>query len=426
MKIRYFILPLLLVGLLVGCDDLFGSKKDSTTDEIFEAGRNEPGLISEVEYVPLFPFFELGADGAPFDSPQDVYVGYDEFIYVVDARGLHVLDLSGRPALFIAIPAGGGTSVIQDRKLDVYVTARRDTTLNGQTWRLPVVMHFSGLTTGNPQLDNLIWHPFDDDSRKFNRPDPLVTDEQVEFTGVGVINNNRIYVSRRGPINDRTSVILPHNAILEFTVDGINVQAIGVLDPNRESLRSAIYPTDVTTFVHPPQRDFFGSPLENKELILAQSSDPDGDGPLPAGAPIRFSVLSIITVLTSDGLEYRPDTDKLTITANEARGDGFLYDEFRFQHPSDIMFAADGSNYIFVLDSAKDSLFTFTSAGVEGVAPPPGSRSTKPVIVSFGGNGDGAGQFRNPQGVGYFNRIVYVADTGNNRLSRFRLNTDFE
>jgi hypothetical protein len=425
-KLTHFLAPVLLLFLLTGCDDLFGSKDDTVTDEIFEAGRREPGLISEAEYVPLFPFFEIGADGAPFDGPQDAYVGYDEFIYVVDARGLHVLDLSGRPALFVPIPRGG-TSVVQDRKLDVYVTAKRDTTLNGRDWVLPVVLHYSGLTTGAPALSNIIWHPFDDDSRKFNRPDPIETDEQVDFTGVGVINNNRIYVARRGPINDRTSVILPHNAILEFTVEGQNVQAIGVLDPNRESLRSAIYPTDVTTFVHPPQRLAFGSPQENKEFILTQSSDPDGpDGPLPGGSSLRFAVLSIITVLTSDGLEYRPDTDKLTITANEARGDGFLYDEFKFGHPSDVTFAADGSNYIFVLDAAKDSLFTFTSAGVEGVAPPPGARSTKPVIVSFGGTGDGSRQFRNPQGVAYFGRIVYVADTGNNRLSRYRLNTDFE
>jgi hypothetical protein len=412
------------VVTLAGCDGIFGSKNDATTDEIFEAGRREPGLISEVEYVPLFPFFQLGADGAALDAPQDVYVGYDEFLYVVDSRGLHVLDLSGRPAFFQPIP-GGGTSVTQDRKLDVYVTAKRDTTLGGRTWSLPVVLHYSGLTTGAPELRNIIWHPFDDDSRKFNRPDPIETDEQVDFTGVGVLNNNRIYVSRRGPINDRTSIILPHNAIMEFTTEGVNVQSIAVLDPNRESLRSAIYPTDVTTFVHPPQRLLFGG-AEDKQLILTQSTDPDGDGPLPGTGPIRFAVLSIITVLTSDGLEYRPDTDKLTITANRDRGDGFLYDEFRFERPSDVMFAADGSNYIFVLDSAKDSLFAFTSAGVEGVAPPPGARATKPVVVSFGGTGDGSKQFRNPNGVGYFKRIVYVADTGNNRLSRYRLNTDFE
>ena len=79
-----------------------------------------------------------------------------------------------------------------------------------------------------------------------------------------------------------------------------------------------------------------------------------------------------------------------------------------------------------MLDAGNDSLFVFTGRGVEGVAAPPGASSTKPVKVSFGGTGDGALQFNNPQGVAYFQRIVYVADTGNNRISRFRLNTDFE
>ena len=77
-------------------------------------------------------------------------------------------------------------------------------------------------------------------------------------------------------------------------------------------------------------------------------------------------------------------------------------------------------------DSALDSLYVFTGQGIEGVAPPPGARSTIPVVVSFGGAGDGARQFNAPEGVAYFNRIVYVADTGNHRISRFRLNTDFE
>ena len=116
----------------------------------------------------------------------------------------------------------------------------------------------------------------------------------------------------------------------------------------------------------------------------------------------------------------------LNVSANPDRGNGFLYDEFKFTYPSDLAFAGDGTNYIFVTDSVKDSLFVFTSAGVEGVAPPPGSSTTVPVIVSFGGSGNGALQFSDPQGVAYFDRIVYVADTGNNRISRFRLNTDFE
>ena len=114
-----------------GCDTLLGSKDNDTTGEIFEEGRIDPTLFNEVEYVPFLPFFQLGANGQPFDEPQDVYVGFDELLYAVDAAGLHVLDLAGRPALFVDEIAGQElrhpTSVIQDRRLHLYITARRDT-----------------------------------------------------------------------------------------------------------------------------------------------------------------------------------------------------------------------------------------------------------------------------------------------------------
>src|SRR5690554_4180236 len=93
---QFLVYGLIAAAVLAGCDGLFGTKTDATTEEIFEAGRNEPGQFREVEYVPLFPFFTQAGDGGRLDAPQDVYVGYDEFIYVVDARGLHVLDLAGR------------------------------------------------------------------------------------------------------------------------------------------------------------------------------------------------------------------------------------------------------------------------------------------------------------------------------------------
>lgn len=401
--------------LLAGCDDLLGTKSDETRDEVFEAGRIEPGLFKEVEYVPLFPFYTTAGDGAPLQGPRDVYVGYDEFIYLVDERGLHVLDVAGRPANFIPIE-GGAVSVIQDRRFHVYVAARRDTTLNGRTWNLPTVLHFENVTSGNPRLVDTIWHPFDEDSRKFNRPDPVETDEQVQFTGLAVLPDNSIYVSRRGPVNNLASVILPHNTILEFNPEGINTQAIIALNPSIPSVRSAINPSDVMTFVHPPQRV---NVPDEKHFMIAQSPSTGQDR-------LRFATLSIKAVVTPDGIVYRPDTDMIGVAGDPERGDGFLYDEFKFRNPTGLAFAADGSNYIFVVDAGTDSLYAFTSRGVEGVAPPPGGTSTKPVIVSFGGEGDGALQFDDPNGVAYFDEIVYVADTGNNRLSRFRLNTDFE
>jgi hypothetical protein len=230
-----------------------------------------------------------------------------------------------------------------------------------------------------------------------------------------VLPDNNIYVARRGPVNVPSSVILPHNTVLEFTPEGLNVQAILALDPVQPSLRSAVNPADVLTYVHPPQRQRFA---ESKDFLIAQA-------PLPGGS-LRYAVLSVRAVVTADGIVYRPDTEKIQVAGNPALGEGFLYEEFRFEDPSDLAFAADGTSYLFVLDAGKDSLFVFTSRGVEGVAPPPGAASTLPVPASFGGTGDGARQFRSPQGVAYLDRIVYVADTGNHRLARFRLNTDFE
>jgi len=303
---------------LSGCGAVFGDKQDLTTEEIFDAGRIEPGLINEVEYVPLFPFFSNGADGAAFDNPRDVYVGYDELIYVVDLRGLHILDSSGRPAGFVPL-VGGGTSVIQDRRLHVYVTARRDTLLDGRTWTLPVIYHFDQLDSGTPHIADIIWHPFDDDSRIFSRPDPIDTDEEVTFTGVGVLFNNHIYVSRKGPVNRRSSVILPHNTIMEFSPDGVNLQSIVALHPTRESLRSALFPSDVATFVQPPQRSFFAPSLN---FIIAESPDAHGpnDGGTAAPVGLRFSTLSIQAVNTPDGIEYRPDTAKLQVAIRMTTG----------------------------------------------------------------------------------------------------------
>lgn len=408
-------MPFLILAALLfsACDDLLGTKSDETRDEIFDAGRIEPGLFKEAEYVPLFPFYTTAGDGAALEAPMDVYVGYDNFIYVVDERGLHVLDVAGRPANHI--PLNGATAVIQDRRLHVYVAARRDTVVNDQTWNLPVVLHYSDVTTGSPRLIDIIWHPFDEDSRKFNRPDPIASDEEVEFTGIGVLPDNSIYVSRRGPVNNLASILLPHNTILEFSPEGVNTNAIIALNPTIPSVRSAVNPSDVMTFVHPPQRQEYG---DEKHFMIAQSP--------PGGRRLQFPVLSIKAVVTPDGIVYRPDTEMIGVSGDSERGDGFLYEEEKFSNPSDLAFAADGTNYIFVTDTGTDSLYVFTSRGVEGVAPPPGATSTKPVVVSFGGEGDGALQFRNPNGVAYFDQIVYVADTGNNRLSRFRLNTDFE
>lgn len=429
------------VVFLAGCDALFGAKDDPTTREIFEEGESDPSLFEEVAYVPMFPFFTQSATGGTFQRPTDVFVGYDQFVYVTDQQGLHVLDRAGRGLNFISDAAGqpirNAGCVMQDRRFDVYVCARRDTTIEGRTWDLSVVYRFSGLTTGNVGLADIIWNVFDDGTRRFSSTyrNPRdwpggISDEDTEFTGVGVLFDNSVYISRRGPLNrpgtppagdGRPQVLHPSNALLIFNRDGVNTGRVvmGPGDHSVPSLRSTVYPSDVITYFAPPQSTGLPPRLD---FFVAQAPPPGAPVPQPT-----FAVLAINAVSGPEGIEYRQDTGRIAAASDTSRGDGFLYQENKFGAPAGLARAGDGSGYLFVIDAAKDSLFVFNDAGIEGVAPPPGAEDrTKPFIVSFGGTGSGPTQFNRPSGVAYFGRVVYVADTENNRISRFRLNTDFE
>ncbi|HEX2900688.1 MAG TPA: hypothetical protein VHS96_13280, partial [Bacteroidia bacterium] len=113
-------------------------------------------------------------------------------------------------------------------------------------------------------------------------------------------------------------------------------------------------------------------------------------------------------------------------TGDTAKAEGFLYTPGRFASPVDVAYSGDGTNYIFVVDREKDSLYQFTNTGLEGVQAPAGSSSSKNIRVSFGGRGVGLTQFDQPAAVAYYNQIVYVADAGNRRVLRFKLTTDFD
>jgi len=98
----------------------------------------------------------------------------------------------------------------------------------------------------------------------------------------------------------------------------------------------------------------------------------------------------------------------------------------KFAKPVSTIFTGDGTNFIFVVDQGKDSLYQFTATGLEGVRPPAGAATTKYQMASFGGTGTGLTQFNKPSAVAYKNKIVWVADSGNKRVLRFKLTTDFQ
>jgi hypothetical protein len=429
MKLRLtdIILLLIATATISGCAEIFGSKSDPITDDIFEQGKQDPNLVvEEVGYAALVPFW------TGFDRPTDVFIGYDELVYVTDATGLHVLDRAGRESNFI--PLRGATSVTQDRLLNVYVAARADTIITAISpsisWDLAAVYKIKGANGTSPiRIVQKLVHPFMDASRattttqRFRLDRSRIdNDERVEITGIAVLANNDIYVSRKGPRNQTGQAVATDNTVLVFSEDRDNqgnrlgtmrnTTQIRNLNPNVPSLLSGIDISDITTFIGPPQRENMNP---TQSFIIAQGNP---------GMEIPFRVLWVDAVETPDGIEYRSNGQLLS--RDTTRAISFLYDEFKFRNPTGLAFSADARGHIFVVDAETDSLYLFQSNGYEGVNPPAGSSATKAINVSFGGTGSGPRQFNNPMGVAYFQQIVYVADRDNNRIARYKLNTDFE
>lgn len=398
------------VGLmgLNSCDFLFGSKKDSTVDDVLRQGAIDPNVVQQVVgYVPILPIW------GGFISPTDVFVGYDELVYVVESGGpnpgLHILDLKGDRQNFIPIP--GATKVTQDRRLHTYVLGRVDEERNGEMYNLAAVYVLTQTGTFEPTFIDTLVHPSNDLSRN-NTNFRGIFDEQVEFTGIATTHDNEFYLSRRGPTNSLTSTAVPDNAVLVYRSDRSNNGSARGLNPTTSSLRSAVSISGLTSLLAPPQLVFGMS--NSKDFILLQSSP-----------TAEYKALWIRQIDNPEtGISFTENATLLNF--DTSRADRFLYEGFRFTNPTDICIAPDETGYIFIIDSERDSLYQFSPLGFEGVNPPPASGITKQVLASFGGRGLGPFQFNQPEGVAYFRRVVYVADTGNGRIMRYKLSIDLE
>ena len=423
-SISWYVSIVLLIG---SCDQIFNSKNNDDTKEIFDEGRINPTLEKLDGYAPVQPFW------SGFDAPEDVHIGFDEFVYVTDANGLHLLD-RGDLSPRITISLDGATAVTQDRLLNVYVSARIDTIIESIdptiTWNLPAIFKIKNMNGAGPltYVDTLIF-PFDDASlstsaaqnARLNR-NSSINYERVEITGLSILGDNTLYVTRKGPFNETTQVAAPDNTVLEFsrirengvlTSKMINVRQIRTLNPAIPSLRSGIGLSAISSFVASPQRDSF---TDDRSFLIAQADQ---------NVDIPFRVLWINAVETVDGLVFQQNSSLLAQDTTQA--DGFLYDPNKFIKPVDIAYTADDDSYIFVIDQELNKLFQFQTNGQEGVPPPAGAEDqTRQILVSFGEFGAGPKQFNQPSGVAYFDRVVYVADKGNNRISRFKLTSDFE
>ena len=388
-KLIKFISFIVLFATFSSCENYWGDKTDLSFIEVPEQS------FREVAYVPVQPILNQ------FVSPTDIIAGFDELIYVVDNGSQEViaLDESGRELSRKFIQ--GAKAIAQDRRLNLLVLGTIDDVDNPAIKRSCIYrLNLSGSIGYGLQysaITDSVIHPF------YFKTNAISSDAEVVFNGIAVLNDNSYYVTRKGPRISPTK----DDAVLLFDKDDNFITPI-IISDNRGAIFNDYFedPFDISTLVKPPQIN-----TETRGDFIFTSIDPNG----------VLNVQQIQKMESVDGVSYVPKTDWSNDTT---LADNFINEPFKFKEPTGVEFTGDGTNYIFVIDKSQDSLFQFTSTGLEGVQPPPASGGTKYIKTSFGGTGVGASQFNNPSAVAYKNRIVYVADAGNGRVLRFKLTLD--
>ena len=306
------------------------------------------------------------------NRPQDIIIGNEPFIYVADTDNdrIAMLDLAGRPIAF-SQPIRRPIALAQDKRLNLLVCAEFDTLLPGRSqpttfgavYKLNLVAANHAINLATPV--RVYFEPGDSSRR---------------FTGVASLYNNQYYVTRLGPKNaiDRLDKDI---AVMHFLSNDQFVSPIANLTPEGTGLRSLHSLTSIATMPTGRSVEFVISQTGEKALFKVQW--------------IRLVQEGQVTYFDS---KFYSSVD----------GDIDLLKINRFRRPQDV--TLDPSGNLFVVDAESDSLYRFSSRGAEK--------------YSFGGTGSGERQFRQPHGVAFFDKTVYVADTGNNRIVRFKLSTD--
>ena len=382
--------------LIIGCDGFFGKKTDLDFIEVPEY------LPREVAYVPVEPVIKK------YQNPIDIIAGFDELIYLVDGASEEIISLDESGRELGRFQLNGVKSVAQNRKLDLLAIGSSQRIVGGVTKDIACIyridMHGNDNEFGieYARVVDTIAHPL------YFKSTFSGSDDKVQFNKIAVLEDNRFYVTRSGIDNNPQKFGGPDDAILLFEEDGTYITPVVVNTPNgffRDYFKS---PMGISSFVQPPQ-------------ISAGGPDHFVFTSLSENTSIKVQVIDYIE--TDFGASYEP---RILFETDTTIADGSLTSPDKFLKPVSTIITGDGTNYIFVLDQMKDSLYQFTVTGLEGIKPPVGSATSKYQMASFGGRGDGLSQFNGPTSIAYKNRILWVCDTGNGRILRFKLTTDFQ
>jgi DNA-binding beta-propeller fold protein YncE len=308
-------------------------------------------------------YVKLNPDWNGFNHPEDIIVGREPLIYVADTDNDRIVMLNLNGNILGVRSIKHPVAIAQDYMLNLLVCGQFDTL--GQTFS---AVYKIDLFNSNHNLETASIKRILPQLSDLNKPDR-------KYTAVTVFYDNSYVVARTGPNN--TNLIDPDNSLLKFITQNDRAKdsligRVALLQPTGTGILSVNVVSSLKSFNK-----------RNYDIVVNLVGDNN------------FKTQWFRYVSSQDFTGYE---NNLTPAASDIMTPGF----FISPQGSEI----DASGNIYVAESSRDSVYKFNSFGDK--------------LIGFGG----PTVFSEPYAVAYFDKILYVADRGNNRILRFQLSTD--
>ncbi len=345
--------------------------------------------IMDTSYIQIQPAWQ------GFSNPEKIKIGYDYILYVTepDNNRIVMVDLAGRRlgySQYVKRPA----AVTEDRKFNLIIPCEYDTTVSGTVVTVAAIakirlFNYDHNIVAAPV--EIVYHETPKQQITRDAAGNLITGR--EFTGVAVLPDNSYYITRSG--NNNSSPVDPDNMVLHFDKND-RIYSSDFID-----LVPSLVPTG-TGFVAINKLSgitTFNTRQYGTDFILTQTD--------PANA---FKV-KWITFNPGSELFAPSWSSHFSLDPTKYAG-GKMPDILSgvFVDPEAVMI--DERSNIFVVDGSLDSLMKFDLTGTL-------------LRESFGPSKSG-NALLHPTGLTYNNRIVYICDSGHDRIIRYELSTDLK
>ena len=398
----------LLLVFLIGCwalINLFSCGKKITRPHELPAG----GVIGETTYVQLDPPWD-DAHGYDFRNPHKIIIGWDTYIYVADTDNDRILRLDAHGSIRGNYSVPHPVGLTQDELLRLLVVDG----ISKNIYKIDVGPNGNGIALLCYSWSNTV------------RNDTLMLTGSDVFTDIA----NATGYSKRYYVTAATPSILQSGKVVVFG-NLINNPTINTTWWRNDTSFTYSVPGFDSIAVDTVLFDYL---LDSKYLVTGDTTtNPQvrygtgiGSTSHPNGITAFRRNNRDYLLITQDSSYFK--CQLLVWTPNNyyrlgwyytglSGSDNDLHRNNFFAGPSAATIDSAGNIYVVGWGSDSTNLaYKFDSSGK--------------LRMSFGTLGDTTGQLNSPSGIAYDNfanrKTIYIADTGNNRILRFKLSTDIQ